>query len=468
MTINIDTVIAATRFGLGARPGELAEIGSSPRDWLKEQINSDDKLISGIGPIHTSQEAFTDFLEFRDRRMNDMREDNQSDVNPEEFKKIGQLARDIYRAHVLARSKQAVKTDQPFRERLVQFWSNHFAVSADDARMFGIVGSLEFEAIRPHISGYFSDMLLAVEKHPAMLVYLDNLQSVGPDSTLASRVRRRRRGRKFDINENLAREILELHTLGVAGGYTQEDVTTFAKVITGWSVAGIFPRIPYSGVPGDFHFYDEIHEPGNKTIMGRTYRQSGIAQGEAVLKDLAVHPATAEFIATKLARHFISDEPSERSINTLKEIFLATGGYLPAVYNTLIDLEESWYPEQLKYKSPQDYVYSMLRAIDFDLQDARFVIRPLTVLGQMPFRPGSPAGWPDTAREWSGGEALMKRLELASTVANRLGNSIDPKQLAQEALGPMLSERSNLEIARAESGAQGISLLFSSPEFQRR
>jgi uncharacterized protein (DUF1800 family) len=187
-----------------------------------------------------------------------------------------------------------------------------------------------------------------------------------------------------------------------------------------------------------------------------------------VLKDLAVHPATAEFIARKLARHFISDEPSEKSISTLQDIFLATDGYLPAVYSALIDLDESWQPEQRKYKTPQDYVYSMLRAIDFDLQDARFILRPLTVLGQMPHRPGSPAGWPDTAKEWSGGESLMKRLELASTFANRIGNSIDPKQLASQILGPMLSEQSRTEIARAESGVQGVSLLFSSPEFQRR
>jgi uncharacterized protein (DUF1800 family) len=281
-------------------------------------------------------------------------------------------------------------------------------------------------------------------------------------------VERRRRGRKFDINENLAREILELHTLGVNGGYTQEDVTNFARVITGWSISGIFPRLSSGSAVGTFHFYDEVHEPGSKTIIGKTYRQGGLAQGEAVLKDLAVHPATAEFIARKLARHFISDEPSEKSISTLQDIFLATDGYLPAVYSALIDLDESWQPEQRKYKTPQDYVYSMLRAIDFDLQDARFILRPLTVLGQMPHRPGSPAGWPDTAKEWSGGESLMKRLELASTFANRIGNSIDPKQLASQILGPMLSEQSRTEIARAESGVQGVSLLFSSPEFQRR
>ena len=470
MAINLDTVIAATRFGLGARPGELAEIGSTPREWLKAQLNSENDLIHGIGSIPTSQEAFTDFLEFRDQRMNEMRNGNENEINREEFRTLGQQARDIYREHVLARSRQAIKTDQSFRERLVHFWSNHFAVSADEARLFGIVGSLEFEAIRPHVSGYFSDMLLAVEKHPAMLVYLDNLQSVGPDSRISNLARRSRRGRnrKFDINENLAREILELHTLGVNGGYTQEDVTSFAKAITGWSVAGIFPRLAYSGQRGSFHFYDEVHEPGSRTIMGKTYRQGGVEVGEAVLRDLAVHPSTAEFIAGKLARHFISDDPPATSINILKESFLESGGYLPAVYTSLIDLDESWQHEQHKYKSPEDYVHSMLRAIDFDLQDVRLLIRPLTVLGQMPFRPGSPAGWPDTAKEWSGGESLMKRLELAATVASRLGNSVDPQQLALETLGPMLSEQTSKEIARAESGIQGLALLFSSPEFQRR
>ena len=282
----------------------------------------------------------------------------------------------------------------------MHFWSNHFAVSADKPPIPAVAGLYEFEAIRPNILGNFADLLIAAEQHPAMILYLDNQRSIGPGSTLGKRAGRFRRDQAFGLNENLAREILELHTLGVDGGYSQDDVTTFAKVITGWSIGGATDRGRFSdGEPGTFEFREAIHEPGAKTVMGKRYAQDGLDQGIAVLRDLAVHPSTAKFVSTKLARHFIADEPPASAVDRLANVYLESGGDLPSVYSTLISSDESWSQTLSKYKTPHDYVLSSYRAFDRKPEDRRFLIGALDLMGQAPFRPGSPEGWPDTAEQ---------------------------------------------------------------------
>ena len=203
----------------------------------------------------------------------------------------------------------------------MHFWSNHFAVSADKQPLAAVAGLYEQEAIRPHVTGNFYDLLLAVERHPAMILYLDNQTSMGP-ARPPRRFVRRNRGRELGLNENLAREILELHTLGVDGGYTQADVTEFAKVLTGWSIGGTLgeARGPLArlvadpGRPGEFHFRAQMHEPGDKTIVGKRYRERGAEEGEDVLRALALHPSTARHLATKLARHFVADDPPPKLV----------------------------------------------------------------------------------------------------------------------------------------------------------
>src|SRR4051812_6238487 len=190
---------------------------------------------------------------------------------------IRKASRDYYLTSVAARTEAALTTPAPFVERLVHFWANHFAVSADKLQVIGLAGLLEFEAIRPHVLGKFEDMLLAVEQHPAMLLYLDQAQSVGPDSRLGGFAAAR--GRKVGLNENLAREIMELHTLGVRSGYSQADVTEFARALTGWTVDGLgrgpaARAIGGGGAPGTFHFAEAIHQPGARTILGRRYDQT--------------------------------------------------------------------------------------------------------------------------------------------------------------------------------------------------
>ena len=238
-----------------------------------------------------------------------------------------------FRAEALARLQRGVVADCGFVERLVVFWSNHFCISANKgalARMWA--GSFEREAIRPHVLGRFADMLKAVEQHPAMLFFLDNQQSLGPDSRAGIN---RHRG----LNENLAREIMELHTLGVGGGYTQDDVTSFARIITGWTFAGRQGKI---GTPGTFVFNANAHEPGTHQVLGKTYQPGGVAQGEAVLSDIARHPSTAKFIATKFARHFVADDPPPALVARLQDVFTRSDGDLAALAGALVDSNDAW------------------------------------------------------------------------------------------------------------------------------
>lgn len=462
--MKIETVIAANRFGLGARPGELSRIDSNPRGWLLDQLQGPSRLPEEIREL---PDTATVLLEVQEVRQAKRSETNQP--SPDVVQKFGSVVRKHYLSQTGARFRTATDTDYPFHERLVHFWSNHFAVSADKQPVSALAGLFENEAIRPNLSSKFFDLLLAVEKHPAMIIYLDNQRSIGPNSSLGTRANRRRRDQQFGLNENLAREILELHTLGVDGGYTQQDVTTFAKVITGWSIGGGNERGRFSdGVPGTFEFRETIHEPGTQTILSKSYRDGGEKQGEAVLRDLATHESTARFLASKLVRHFVSDNPPDELVSNIAEIFLNSGGDLPTVHAALVNADEAWQSTFSKYKSPQDFVISTFRAFDRVPDDGKFIVGALDMMGQTPYRPGSPAGWPDTAEHWGGADALFKRIEWSNTVARYAGSSVNPPALGEAVLGPALGEHTRTAISRAESVTQGTTLLLASPEFQRR
>src|SRR5579862_5418521 len=324
--------VAANRFGLGARPGEIGAMSDDPRGALRAQLLGGAPLLHNAA-LQDTATVLTRAAELRAERRDDRRAQARdksstadpaaagSAVVPEAAQKLQAMFRGVYIDDAGARMRQAVRTDRPFVERLVHFWTNHFAVSVDKGVVLGVAGAFEREAIRPHVLDSFHDMLLAVEQHPAMLLYLDNFQSVGPNSK-AARARERRPSfgaapkAKVGINENLAREILELHTLGVGSGYTQTDVTEFAKVITGWSIGGGEGR-QRAGSPGVFYYRDAVHEPGTRTLLGNSYSDDGFSQGVAVLRDLARAPATAHHIATKLARHFIADDPPAAAVDRL-------------------------------------------------------------------------------------------------------------------------------------------------------
>ena len=388
---------------------------------------------------------------------------------------IRRTSRANYLAMVSARTNAALTAPAPFVERMVHFWANHFAVSIDKLTVIGLGGLLEFEAIRPHVLGKFRDMLLAVEQHPAMLLYLDQAQSIGPNSQAAAIAARFRRARAQQpgLNENLAREILELHTLGADGGYAQADVTEFARAMTGWTVSGLTrgaaARLAgIEGDPGNFIFAPRLHEPGSRTIMGRAYRQDGERQARAILDDLAASPITARHLALKLARHFAGDAPPPMMVTRLTEAYLRSDGDLPTLYRAIIESPEAWRPAPAKFRTPWEWSLAALRAVGSRHVEAAAAAGLLAQLGQPVWRPGSPAGYDDIAASWAGPDALMRRVEAAERIAARTGGQIDARALAPRLLPGALSEETAQAIARAESPAQGLALLLVEPEFLRR
>jgi uncharacterized protein (DUF1800 family) len=364
-----------------------------------------------------------------------------------------------FRAEALARLQRAVLSDCGFAERLVVFWSNHFCISANKgalARMWA--GSFEREAIRPHVLGRFADMLKAVEQHPAMLFFLDNQQSLGPDSRAGVN---RNRG----LNENLAREILELHTLGVGGGYTQDDVTSLARVITGWTFVG---RQGVLGPPGSFVFNANAHQPGAQRVLGRVYEANGIAQGEAVLSDIARHPSTAKFIASKFVRHFVADDPPPALVDRLQDVFTRTDGDLKALATALLDSDDAWRAPLAKLRSPYEYLVAIGRLLARVPEDPGLYLNGLNVLGQPLWSPAGPNGFPDTNAAWASPEGLKLRLDIAAQAGSRVGNNIDPRDLLELAFADAASPETRGTIDHAESRQQALALLLMSPEFQRR
>jgi uncharacterized protein (DUF1800 family) len=364
-----------------------------------------------------------------------------------------------FRAEALARLQRAMLVDCGFTERLVVFWSNHFCISANKgelARMWA--GAFEREAIRPHVLGRFADMLKAVEQHPAMLFFLDNQQSLGPDS-------RAGQNRKRGLNENLAREIMELHTLGVGGGYTQEDVTSLARIITGWTFAG---RQGQLGAPGSFVFNANAHQPGPQTLLGKTYEPNGLAQGEAALADIARHPSTANFIATKFVRHFVADDPPPALVARLRDVFVKTDGDLKALATALVDSDEAWKAPLTKMRSPYDFLVASGRLLARVPEEPGGYLGNLNLLGQPLWTPAGPNGFPDTAAAWAAPEGLKLRLDIASQMGARLGPNIDPLDLLEFAAADAASVETRKTIERAESRQQALALLLMSPEIQRR
>jgi len=458
----VQAAIAANRFGLGARPGELAEISTDHEGWLLTQLGSDTHAAQD--ELQSSADILRE-VQLLQRTRKEARRSDSEDRADAAQQAYRSFIRTQYRVQAARRYELATVTDAPFRERLVHFWTNHFAISADKQAITPLVGAFEDEAIRPHVTGRFADMLMAVEQHPTMILYLDNQVSMGSNSRAARAADRR--GRNLGLNENLAREILELHTLGVDGGYSQEDVTTFAKVLTGWSVGSSRGRDTDS-TSGEFFFRSNSHEPGAKTVLDNRYREDGVAEGEAVLADLARHPATAHFLAEKLARHFVADEPPSVLVEDLAQAYLNHDGELNAVYEMLVRARAAWAEPLAKYKTPQDFVISTYRAFNQQPHDPERMLSFLDLLGQRPYTPGSPAGWPDTTAHWDGGDALLKRIEWAAAAGRQISDRARPGELGEEILGPVLDDHTRTAVSRAESPAQGLTLLLASPEFQRR
>ena len=433
-----DQHIALNRFGLGASQNDFqAVINQSPIDWVLNQISK--KNLPKLNIDLSAKDYLGTFQKYR------------QNPNKKDQMKFRQQAGQSFRDTISQKVNYNLSSNDPFLERLDNFWANHFTISTKGKSILtGLIADYENVAIRPHICGSFSDMLIAVVQHPAMLVYLDNFKSFGPNS-LANRFR------NIGLNENLAREILELHTLDVDGGYSQDDVISLAKIISGWSID-----------KGEFTFREKGHEQGSKTLLGQTYNQ-GLDDGVKALHDLASHPSTARFIAFKLAQHFIADNPRESDISALENTFLKTNGDLPSIYETLVMRTSIWDQAVLKYKSPYDYLVSSLRTLNMGGPAILKMMTPaFALLSQLPYSANSPAGWPDTEQYWLSPDNLKNRLEWAHAVSSRVPNP-------QTSLNHMLATIQNVSdddsyaiIKQAPSIQEGLALALISPGHQRR
>lgn len=469
--------IALRRFGLGPRGDDVKRVAADPRGYVVAALARKDAAVLAGPDLEPSRVAFQALREAQAsvKASRDMVKSEAAvkvELGPapamatDGGPRPGRIRREVFREEAFARLDRATTTDQPFLERLVMFWSNHFAVSALKGGVVRIMaGAYERETIRPHVLGTFGRMLKAVEQHPAMLIYLDNAQSIGPNSPAG-------RNRGKGLNENLAREILELHTLGVDGGYSQADVTSLAKIITGWSVSQgrerpVATEPGSDGEAGTFAFFPRRHEPGPQTVLSRRYEDRGLATGEQALADIARHPATARHIARKLAAHFVSQSPPPDLVVRLEKSFRDTDGDLAALARTLASSPECWQVSPKKVVPPYDFAVSLIRAFDLKIKGPE-VMRVAAAIGQPLWQVPSPKGWPDDDDAWMGPSAVRERLRIAERIARDIDRAADPRATADRLFGDAMSNEARLAVQRAETREQGFELLIMSPEFLRR
>lgn len=464
----MDAFTAITRFGLGPDAGDLGRAEPDPRGYVLAQLVPPAPVpdpIAALPPLETIARDYLSAAATLRRAIRDARKNPAAlaEGGPVETvrRERNVVLRTIMRAEIDGRVGAALSTSRPLVERLVLFFANHFSVSRTNTTIPVLAGNYE-RSLRPFVLGRFRDLLGAAVLHPAMLSYLDNTASVGPNSPAG-----RRRGASY--NENLARELLELHTLGVDGGYTQDDVIALALVLTGWT--GGFdvrmqdpPEAQGLGPP----FRRALHEPGPKTILGRTYRGTGAGEIEAVLDDLAVHPATARHVSGKLARHFVGDGVSEATVARLTDVFLATGGDIAAVMTALVSTDEAWTAPPRKVISPYDFVVSAFRGFGQPYNYGA-LNQGLTALGHPMWRAPAPTGWPDGDTAWISGDTLLERIDWATAFAGRAApRRPDIAADARALLGAAAGDELMTAIARAEGRTQAMTLLLMSPQWQVR
>ncbi|WP_338662526.1 DUF1800 domain-containing protein [Pararoseomonas sp. SCSIO 73927] len=440
--MNASGHVAALRFGLGPRPESPSPAGGreEARAALLAQLGAPPDAAAppeGWQADPTPDEIMG--LTVLDRR----------DPLP---RREGSRQSQLFRAEARAYLARLVATPTPFRERLVAFWANHLTVSRKKATAAGFIGSYVRSAIRPHVTASFGTMLKAAVRHPAMLQYLDQASSIGPDSQYG-----RHTGQ--GLNENLAREVMELHTLSPAAGYTQADVTEFARVLTGLGVGrGSHPQ-PTVFRPGS-------HQPGTKVVMGQSF-PPGPASVDAALDWLAAHPATHRHLAAKLARHFVADDPPPAAVRRLYSVLRDTGGDLGAVSREIVALPEAWDPPLSKLRTPMELVVAAYRAFGAGAESADAAYGALGPLGQPLWASEAPNGWPDTAAGWVHPEGMMLRLDRVHAITGGYARQ-DAREALERALGPLASESTREAVLRAGSNREALTFLLGSPEFQRR
>lgn len=447
--------IAALRLGYGfaphaAAPGDLAAVMAS----VTEAARPDQ---------WTTQAAADAQIELAESR----KALNAKEIAQEDYRRVAQ-GLNARRLEVLQR-RVARALDAPcgFGERLVQFWSDHFTTVAQNPPQYLMAGAFVDEAIRPHLTGRFGDMLFASSTHPMMLVYLNQNTSFGPNS----RYVKARPEKRLGLNENLGREILELHTLGVGAEYTQTDVRELAELLTGLSFNIRDPQ----------RFRVQAAEPGADTVLGTSYGgpgTDGMAEIARVMGDLAVHPATASHIARKLAQHFASDDPPPALVEDLAATWRGTGGDLAQVHAVLAGHPDLAATFRQKARQPFDFLIAALRSLGVTGEQVlamepsrvnQVMWGPLTLMGQTFGRARGPDGWPELAADWITPQPLSARIAWALRQPERLVDPLpDPRDFLATALGGTASEALATAVPRAESVREGVAIVLASTDFNRR
>lgn len=439
--------ICAIRFGYGLNPaGRGARSG---QDLLGSLKNID---------IDRSVSTFA-----RRRKManfNKIRADATSAAGRKKFERARKKIRGITEGDFRRMLVRAITQDIGFDLRLTQFWADHFTVIGRNLRYAGLAGAHIETAIRPNISGKFGDLLVAAILHPAMLIYLDQVSSVGANSVAGKK-------RKRGLNENLAREVLELHTMGVGSSYSQKDVRQLAELLTGLSV-------DKKGTT----FRPAMVEPGAEKVLGKVYSSDGSrANIEHALHDLALHRDTAKYLSYKLVHHFVSDVPNPEQVAFMAERYLKTDGDLFQTYAAMLEHPASWQPLGNKVKQPFDFIASALRALDLDEVDlfgkrqrlmGRRIPKVLATMGQPYLKPSGPDGWPERAEYWITPAGMAARIGWASKVASTFAQDTDPRRFLKDTLADAASPKLRALAAGAEVKWEGVALVLASPDFNRR
>jgi len=454
-----DPILAAIRFGTGLGPRFSPP--ASAADLLQELIGPD--RMAAAFPLPPYDQSIAQHGQFvaatRGRRKET--DPTRRKAFMAEQKRLRRVAQGVYRAGLRHNLARAVEADYGFRERLARFWADHFTVGKRTPILTEAISCYADEAIRPNLAGDFATLLKSAVTHVAMLLYLQQAYSAGPNSPVIKK--RPDRG----LNENLAREVLELHTLGVEAGYSQTDVRQLAELFTGLS---------YQAGEG-FRFRGPFVEPGAETVLGRSY-EGGLADIHAALDDLARHPATARHLARKLAVHFVDDRPDPALVDHVAAAYSASDGDLTATYSALLDHPAAWTPERRKVRQPFDFIAAALRALDMPgAQVAALPTRktngrllgPMALMGQPWERPDGPDGLPEEAAAWVTPQGMAARIQWAMHAPQVLMDGLpDPRTFVVSALGGTASADLAFAAGAAATRAEGIGLVLASPEFQRR
>ncbi len=470
---------ALKRLAYGPRPQDVRAMQTQgPARWLDDFLRTQlqpqtlpASLEQRLAGLHTWRESQGELGQrFREamlaQRARKAEKPSEGAADPQSNARR-ELVRPVLLEAQSQRLWRALESPAQLQERLVEFWFNHFNVYAGKNAVSVYVGAYEREAIRPHILGRFRDMLGATAKHPAMLIYLDNHQSVTPGFQP-----RRAGARSQGLNENYARELMELHTLGVDGGYTQADVTELARMLTGWTLD---PR--GLGHSRDLFVFDpRRHDPGEKQWLGRRIAASsprkGQQEGEQALDLLARHPSTARHLSRKLVQFFVADEPPASLVERLVQVFLRSDGDLRQWTEALVQAPEFWRAEhwQAKFKTPYQYLLSALRAVNARVDDPALLLPLLSQAGQPLYGWQTPDGYKTLASAWRGPETLTQRVQFASGLAEgRLGRrwEADPRpQPLLDTLGPSLQPQTRAALQGEAPGAQ-LALLLAGPDFMQ-